>query len=72
MNIDSFPGTIQIQGSQFSQNMAYIKDYIIEQNTVADSYLQTSNIEYSDFEQQNGQVFFKICDSLNRGEYLVQ
>ena len=32
LNIDSFPGAIQIQGSQFKQNMAYIQDYVLEEN----------------------------------------
>ena len=32
INTEGFPGGIQIQDSTFSQNMAYIKDYLMREN----------------------------------------
>ena len=71
LNIDSFPGTVQVQGNAFKRNMAYIKDYIVEENAYIDEFLEIGEIKYSDFERQLGQVFFKYCDLTTwRGQYL--
>ena len=62
LNIDSFPGTVQIQGNEFLRNMAYIKDYVVEENASIDEFLESEEIKYSQFELQQGQVFFKVCN----------
>ena len=73
LNVEEFPGTIQIEGSSFKQNMAFIKDYLVHVNDQADSYLTPSTIKYSQFELQSGQLNFKVCNLISyTGEYLVQ
>ena len=50
LNIDSFPGTVQIQGNEFLRNMAYIKDYVVEENASIDEFLESAEIKFSQFE----------------------
>lgn len=73
LNIDSFPGAVQIQGNTFKKNMAYIRDYVLEEVSTSLNYFDPVNIKYSSFENQMGQVFFKVCDlTTYRAEYLFQ
>ena len=73
LNTKGFPGAIQIEGSTFGQNMAYIADYVIQENVPSDTYLTPSTIKYSDFEAQTGQLNFKICDLRSfRASYIFQ
>ena len=53
--------------------MAYISDYVIQENVPSDTYLTPSTIKYSDFEAQTGQLNFKICDLRSfRASYIFQ
>ena len=55
--------------------MAYIKDYVIEENQSSDSlkYLEPVDLKFSDFERDSGQVYFKFCDlSIFRADYLFK
>ena len=55
INTEGFPGGIQIQDSTFYQNMAYIKDYLIRENSQTnDEYYAPESIKFSIFEQQTG------------------
>lgn len=62
INTRGFPGPIQIEDSAFKQNMAYIPDYFIQENTAFDEFLTPATIKYSDFENQSGQALFKVCN----------
>jgi len=73
LNAKNFPGSIQIAGSSFQKNMAYIKDYYIEENKLGAAFIEPGAIKYSDFERQKGQLNFKVCDLLvYKGVYLSQ
>lgn len=53
--------------------MAYIKEYLVKENGSSDSYLSTLNVQYSSFEDQSGQVNFKVCEKPSYvGKYLFQ
>ena len=39
INAKGFPGAIQIEGSTFERNMAYIKDYLLIENSLTKEYL---------------------------------
>ena len=51
--------------------MAYIPDYYVQVNAASDEFLNPSTFAYSDFEQQQGQLNFKVCNSDYIGNYFV-
>lgn len=54
--------------------MAYIKDYLVKENSLASSnYLTPKTIQYSRYENQGGQLRFEVCDMVSYvGYYLSQ
>lgn len=54
--------------------MAYIKDYILQENSSAEAgnYIEANDMKFSEFEDQKGQILFKVCDVNYRAEYFFQ
>jgi len=62
-----------MQNSVVQQNMAYIKDFLIDANNLGSSFLKPNQIQFSDWENQSGQLNFKICNLRSFvGQYLMQ
>lgn len=62
LNVEGFNGIIQIEDSTFKKNMAYIKDYLVYENQLTDSYVEMDDLMYTSFENESGQLNFKVCD----------
>ena len=75
LNIDNFPGTVEISNSYFNKNMVYIKDILIKQNESGQDSFNEFFIHSSKFRIKEGGdgIVFSKCDSASgKTEYLFQ
>ena len=73
LNARDFPGAIQIESSQVHRNMAYVKDFLIQENLLGSTFITPAQIQFTQWEASKGQLNFKVCDLTSfRGLYLTQ
>ena len=76
LNLQGFPGAVEIRDNIFRKNMLYIKEVLIMPNSIAegDTFYTPDQLKYSDWTlPQTSYLRFKVCDeNLYTGKYLFQ